>query len=349
MQFQNYFAFLLLIPWALAAWRLLRRSTQGGLIFAPASHRLPVKTAGWRAILADALPFIFLLGLLLLIVAAARPRTQLSKVNRNLDAIAIEMVVDVSGSMEALDLSERSPSGEEKLQTRLDVVKDTFAAFIKERSDDLIGLVTFGGYASTRSPLTADHEALLLTLKGVEIPSQKLDAQGRPVSDDELLTAIGDGLSTALARVVDAEPKTKIVVLLSDGESNTGIITPMQAADAAKKLKIKVYTICIGKSGVAPFRTRDIFGRETIAQARVNVDEATLRKIAETTGGEYYNILSPDALKQALAAINQLETTRVQREVYHHYNENFLPWLTVGAGLAVLALLLNVSLLRRTV
>jgi len=340
------FAFLLVIPWCWAAWRLFRRGAPRGLVFGPASRRLPAVTAGWRAHAARVLPILFLSGLLLLIVAAARPRTRISRERRNVDALAVEMAVDVSGSMEALDLSERTPTGE-KIQTRLDVVKETFARFVEARPDDLIGLVTFGGYAATRSPLTADHAALLQTLKGVAIPNAQLDDRGRPVSQEELLTAIGDGLATALARVKDAEPKSKIVILLSDGESNTGVISPAQAAEAAKKMGIKVYTIGVGSTGRAPFRTRDPFGRETIGYADVVLDETQLKAIAATTGGTYYNVRSADGLKQALETIGKLETTRIDRQVYHRYDEHFVPWLFSGMVFLIAAVTLNMAVIRR--
>lgn len=343
----NWFLISGLLPLFLfSAWRIFRRSRTGGFVFAPASRRLKGAPSGLRHKVAAVSPYFVLAGLLILIVSAGRPRKTTSKADRNVDALAIEMAVDVSGSMQALDLSVRTASGE-KVQTRLDVVKETFAEFVQARPDDLIGVVTFGGYAATRSPLTADHAALLQTLKGVEIPTGKIDNQGRPVSDEELLTAIGDGLSTALARVADAEPKTKIIVLLSDGESNAGIITPDKAAEAAKKLGIKVYTIGVGTTGTAPFRTRDIFGRETIMQAEVRMDETQLKRIADLTGGCYFNVRSPDALKEALDQISQLETTRVRREIYLHHDEHFLPWFMVGLAFLLSGLTLNMLLLRR--
>lgn len=343
--FATPLAFLLLLPWAAAAWRLYRRGRVAGVLFAP-THRLPTNTSGWRVVVARALPALFLLGALLLIVAAARPQTFLARERRDVNAIAIQMAVDLSGSMQALDLSERTPAGVVE-QTRLDVVKATFARFIEKRPDDLIGLVTFGGYASTRSPLTADHRALLHVLKGVEIPTSQTDDQGRPVSQEELLTAIGDGLTTACARLVDAEPKTRIVVLLSDGESNTGLVQPDTAAEAAKKLGIRVYTIGVGSTGEAPFRTRDLFGRSVIGRANVTLDEAQLKRIAETTGARYFSVRDPDGLQQALDDINKLETTRVERQSYYRYNERFVWPLLAGALLVWLSLTLNMQTTRR--
>ena len=336
-------AFLLLIPWAIAAWRLYRTGKKAGVLFAPAA-RLPPNTAGWRVAVARLLPAIFLLAALLLIFAVARPRTTLAREHRSVHAIAIEMIVDVSGSMEGLDLS---PTME---KTRLDVVKEMFTTFITKRPDDLIGLVTFGGYASTRSPLTADHRALEHVLKGVEIPKSRLDSQGRPVDQEETMTAVGDGLSTGLARLQDAEPKTRIAILLSDGESNTGIIQPDQAADAAAKLGVRVYTIGVGtQNGKTPFRARDMFGRQGIGYMNVNFNEPQLKSIAEKSSGRYFNVRDDDGLKRALEEIGKLETTKIDRQVYERYNEHFVDFLLAGASLIALALTLNMALTRRLI
>lgn len=340
--FATPLAFLLLLPWAAAAWRLYRTGKRAGVLFAP-THRLPVKTAGWRVALARIVPLLFLLGSFLLIIAAARPRTTLARERRSVNAIAIVMVVDVSGSMEALDLS---PSAQ-NYKTRLDVVKELFANFVEARPDDLIGLVTFGGYASTRAPLTADHRALVHVLKGVEIPRAQTDSQGRPVDQEETLTAIGDGLATGVARLTDAEPKTRIIILLSDGESNTGIITPEQAADAAAKTGVRVYAIGVGSNNRTPFKTRDIFGRETIAYADATFDETQLKAIAAKTNGRYFSVRDNDGLKNALDEINTLETTKIDRQVYQRFDEHFVRFLLWGAALVAFALTLNMNLTRR--
>jgi len=342
LTFATPLAFLLLLPWAVAAWRLYRTGQRAGVLFAP-TRRLPAKTAGWRVALARIVPVIFLLGSLLLIIAAARPRTTLARERRSVNAIAIGMVVDVSGSMEALDLS---PSAQ-NYKTRLDVVKEMFAQFVEARPDDLIGLVTFGGYASTRAPLTADHRALVHVLKGVEIPRAQMDAQGSPVDQEETLTAIGDGLATGVARLTDAEPKTRIIILLSDGESNTGIITPDQAADTAAKTGVRVYTIGVGSNNRTPFKTRDMFGRETIAYADATFDESQLKTIASKTNGRYFSVRDNEGLKTALEEINTLETTKIDRQVYQRFDEHFVQYLLWGAALAALAITLNMNLTKR--
>jgi Ca-activated chloride channel family protein len=343
MSFASPLAFLLLLPWAVAAWRLYRTGKKAGTLFAPMRY-LPARTAGWRVIIASVAPPLFLIGSLLLIIAAARPRTTLSREHKSVNAIAINMVVDVSGSMEALDLT---PKGSGDYKTRLAAVKEVFEQFVNERPDDLIGLVTFGGYASTRSPLTADHRALIHVLQGVEIPKGDLDQNGQPIDQEELNTAIGDGLATGIARLTDAEPKTRIVILLSDGVSNTGIITPEQAAESAAKLNMKVYAIGIGANGNAPFWTRNMFGQKTIGYAQVGFDEAQLKSIAGKTGGRYFSVRDHDGLTSALEEINSLEKTKIDRQVYDRYNEHFIGFLLWGAVLIVLAVTLNMNLIRR--
>lgn len=346
MSFANPWFLLFLAPLAVAAWRLLRRGRRGGIRFSALS-RLPSNASGWRARVAALTPYILLAGLALLTVAAARPRTSLAREKKSVDAIAIMMTVDVSGSMDALDLT---PRGERfsRNTTRLAVVKKLFAEFVDKRPDDLVGLVTFGGYASTRSPLTADHAALLNVLKGVEIPSIALDAQGNPISEDEQMTAIGDGLATALARLKDAKPKSKIVILLSDGVSNTGAVEPDEASKAAAKLGIKVYAIGVGtRSRHTPIIGRDFFGREVVKYADMTFDEKQLKSIAKATGGTYFSVNDRDSLAKALDEIDALETTTLDADVYNRWREHFVPFLFAGALLVFLAVSLSMSAARR--
>ena len=346
MNFAWPLCFALFAPFALAAWRMLRRGRRAGIKFAPV-RRLPARTAGWRARVANTAPWIFLAGAALLIVAAARPRTSLSRSSRSVDAIAIAMAVDVSGSMEALDFTPRGASTE---KTRLDVVKELFAKFVEARPDDLICLVTFGGFASTRAPLTADHEVLLHVLKGVKVPSVAYDANGRPVDQEEQMTAIGDGLATAIARVKDVEMKSRIVILLSDGVSNTGAVEPDAAAEAAAKLGIRVYTIGVGtRSNRTPFRARDMFGRSVIQYADMSFDESQLKSIAAKTGARYFGVRDEGGLKAALEEIDSLEKTTLDRTAYQRWHEYF-PWFLVpGAALVLLAVSLQMLASRRLV
>jgi Ca-activated chloride channel family protein len=346
MSFASPYLMLLVLPLAVAAWRLLRRGRQSGVRFS-AIGRLPAKAAGWRARLAALTPYLLLAGLFLLVVAAARPRSPLARQSKTVDALAIAMMVDVSGSMDALDLT---PRGERfsRETTRLAIVKKLFAQFVGKRPDDLIGLVTFGGYASTRSPLTADHDALLHVLKGVEIPPVALDAQGRPIAEDEQMTAIGDGLATAIARLKDAKPKSKVAILLSDGVSNAGAVEPTEAAEAASKLGIKVYAIGVGtKARNTPIIGRDFFGRQVVQYADMTFDEKQLKAIAKTTGGMYFAVNDRDSLEKALEEIDALETTRIEADAYDRWEEHFAFFLLLGALLLLLASSMSMASIRR--
>ncbi|MBO7483176.1 MAG: VWA domain-containing protein [Kiritimatiellae bacterium] len=346
MSFANPWMFLLALPLGFAAWRLIRRARRSGVRFSAVS-RLPARAAGWRAKAAALSPFVLLAGLAALVVASARPRTPLAHERRSVDAIAIAMTVDVSGSMEALDLT---PPGEKfSLETtRLAVVKKLFAEFVEKRPDDLIGLVTFGGYASTRSPLTADHAALLNVLKGVTIPPVSLDEMGRQIAPDEQMTAIGDGLATAVARLKDAKPKSKVAILLSDGVSNTGAVEPDAAAEAAAKLGIKVYSIGVGtKARRTPIFGRDFFGRTVIQYADMTFDERQLKSIAEKTGGRYFPVNDRDSLEEALEEIDKLEKTELEADAWDRWDEHFAAFLLAGAFLVFAAVSISMSAARR--
>ncbi|MBO6167670.1 MAG: VWA domain-containing protein [Kiritimatiellae bacterium] len=346
MTLANPWMLVFLAPLGFAAWRMFRRGRKRGIRFSALS-RIPAKASGWRTMAAALSPYIMVAGLLSLVIAAARPRTPLAHETRSVDAIAIAMAVDVSGSMEALDLT---PPGEKfsRDTTRLAVVKKVFARFVEKRPDDLIGLVTFGGYAATRSPLTADHEALLNVLKAVEIPGTAFDDQGRAIARDEQMTAIGDGLATAISRLKDAKPKSKIVILLSDGVSNAGAVEPAEAAEVAKKLGVKVYSIGVGTHAKrTPIFGRDFFGRETIQYADTTFDEGQLKSIAETTGGIYFTVDDRDSLEKALSEIDQLEKTELEADAWDRWDEHFAIFLLLGALMVFASATISMAATRR--
>jgi Ca-activated chloride channel family protein len=344
--FANPYYFLLLLLAGVGAWFVYRRRISRGLLFAPVA-RIPSSGRFWRANAALLLSTLYLAGIVLAIIALSRPQTVLSQSRRKADVISLFMVLDVSGSMEALDMSDIVGNQIVKERTRLDAVKQTFAEFVGKRPDDLIGLVTFGGFAATRAPLTLDHEALLLLLKAVQVPKPTQDGRGQIVNQEETLTAIGDALATACARMEKAGTKSKVIVLLSDGVSNTGIIKPEEALKMAKKLGFKVYTVGVGSSGAAPFKGRDAFGREGVFMAQVEMDEALLQRIASETGGQYFNVRNNRGLEKAMESINKLEKTAVEKDVYNQYNELFLWFLAPALALIAVATGLNMAVARR--
>lgn len=340
-RFADPYYFLLLLPAAAAFWFVYRKRVRKGLLFA-ATARIPASHTTWRVTVSYILPALLLSGIILSVAALARPQTVFSKIHRTSDVIAIEMVVDCSGSMDALDLSIQTSAGT-KLRSRLDAVKEAFADFVSRRPDDLLGLVTFGGYATSRAPLTLDHDALLHVLKGVQVINSSDSNQ------QEQMTAIGDAMATACARLEKAEPKSKIMVLLTDGDSNTGVIQPEEAMKIARKMGIKIYTIGVGTNGEAPFRTRNMFGQSVIGYARIAMDEALLKNIAKTTGGRYFNVRDAKGMENVMEDINKLEKTRVERAVFSQYNELF-PWvLAPGLALLILGSGLNVLVARRII
>lgn len=344
--FSSPWVFLLLLPWAIMAWRIWRTARAKGVIFASAATRFTQIKPTWRQWLCALLPLLFLVGTLCLIIGAAGPRSLLSREVRSADALAVMMAVDISGSMRGLDLSEGRYDA-----TRLDVVKRIFRDFVEQRPEDLIGLVSFGGYASVRAPLTADHRALMHTLSGVTIPGEngEVDERGRRVTGDELQTAIGDGLAVSLLRLKDATPKTKVVILLSDGESNAGAVTPTEAAKAAAELGVRVYTIGVGSTGHTKIRGKDMWGNEVLADVWMTLDEQTLQQIAETTGGEYANVREPAQLEAFLKHISELETTRVERQIYARYTSHTRSWLIAGGLCCLLASVLLMAWIRRPI
>jgi len=304
---------------------------------------LPSRTT-WRQHVGWVAPILLLLGLAALIVAAARPQSVKVSQNRvTRDSIAIAMVIDISGSMEALDFSEKMATGQMNYKSRLDVVKETFREFVESRPNDYIGLITFGGFAVTRSPLTLDHAALLHLLDAVNIPVQDPTA-----TREELMTAVGDGLVMGAARLNQAtNVASRVIVLLSDGDSNAGIMRPLDAAQLVQRQDIKIYTIGVGSTGKAPIRLRDAMGRTVIQQVDVEMDEETLRQIATMTGGRYFNVRDRQGLEASLAEIDKLEKTTVSDIVYERRTDFFARWLYGGMGLLVLAFVMSIGLFKK--
>ena len=297
------------------------------------------------------LPWVNLLGLVLIAVALARPQLGKEETRIRTEGIAVEMCVDKSGSMQALDFTL-----DNEQVNRLDAVKSVFREFVaggdefSGRQDDLIGLISFGGFATAVCPLTLDHGALLEVLSTVKIPEPIYDSNHRIINEqllqEEMATAIGDALALGVARLKDAESKSKVIVLLSDGENTAGIISPEEAIDAAVEFGIKVYSIGVGSTGLAPFPVEDRFGRTVLAAQQVKLDEATLKSIAEKTGGQYFNAKDTETLKQVYAEIDKLEKTEIEGRLYTEYRETFEYPMLAGLCCVLLTLLLRSTRLR---
>jgi len=254
------------------------------------------------------------LTLLLLVVALARPQLGKAESQYTGQGIDIMLAVDVSGSMMSEDFT--LPSGERA--NRLDVLKSVVKDFVARRAGDRFGLVLFGARPYTQCPLTLDHGWLLQNLERARIGM---------IEDG---TAIGSGLATAAGRLEHSDAKSKVIILLTDGQNNAGKVSPLTAADAVKALGIKVYTIGVGTRGLAPFPARDLFGNKVYQPMKVDIDEDTLKQIAQKTGGAYFRATDTPSLQKIYADIDQMERTTFNAPRYLDYDELY-GWLAIPA------------------
>jgi len=322
----------LLVLW-LAAWTVLpwwerrRRRQAAAVRFSSIEvlQRLRPSRSLWlrRAVLG-----LRVLTVVLLSLAMARPQTGRKQTQVRTEGIDIVIVLDTSGTMQALDLDADRPIAQRR--NRLQVVQDVVDRFVKKRDNDQIGLVVFGTEAFTQCPLTLDHGIVATFLERLEI-----GMAGEA-------TAIGSAIGTAVKRLKESGAKSKVVILLTDGRSNAGSLSPRKAAEVAKTFGIKIYTIGAGTRGKAPFVVDSFFGKQVVYED-VEIDEATLREVAGITGGAYYRAEDRDALAAIYDAIDELEKTEITMHSYMEYNERFR-WFVIPA----LALLLIEVLLLGT-
>ena len=257
-------------------------------------------------------------ALALVVVALARPQQGLEASRLQTEGIDIVLAVDISGSMLAEDFTLHGVR-----HNRLDVVKDVVKEFVEHRPNDRIGLVIFAGRPYTQCPLTMDHGWLLSQLDRVEIGM---------VEDG---TAIGSGIATALNRLRHPKTKSRIIVLLTDGVNNAGTVTPEAAAQLAKTLGVRIYTIGAGTKGLAPYPATDLFGRRVYQQVKIEVDDAGLTKIARLSGGQYFRATDTESLRTIYHEIDRMEKTTIEQPRYLSYKE-WYPWFVIPAILLLL-------------
>ena len=326
---------MLAAPLAFLAFWWSRRGA-GRIVFSSLGA-LPRSGTTWRTALAWLPDALFGLAIVSLVIALAGPRSgdKNSRIRR--EGIAIVMAVDVSGSMRALDLSEKNQE-----LTRLDAVKRVFEQFVRGgktlagRPDDAIGLVAFARYADTRSPLTLDHDNLVNAARQLDFAEQHEDG-----------TAVGAGLELAVQRLSEYRARSKIVVLLTDGESNVHDIDEDTAIEDAIKAGVKVYTIGAGTNGVAPIAVDRGDGRKQLMQMTVSIDETTLRKIADKTGGQYFRATDSASLKRIYQQIDKLERTAIEENRFLEYNQYYGVFVVAAMLLVAAALALRATVLRR--
>lgn len=316
----------LAIPPLLLAWRWWRRDRHE-LVFTVSAATLHRLQAGrGRVALRYLPPALRLVALVLLAIALARPQGGTRTREVTSEGVDIILTLDSSTSMKGEDFRPRN---------RLEEAKAQAAEFVSRRPNDRIGLVAFAGQAYTACPLTLDHDLLTQFVGQVKM--------GLVVDG----TAIGSALATATNRLRESQAKSKVIVLLTDGDNNAGSVDPLTAARAAAAMHIKVYTIGVGKDGQVPYPVDDMLFGKRYQYVMSNLDETVLRKIAELTGGRYFRATSNEALARIYAEIDKLERSEVQSIERVDYHEAGLPFLLPAAGLLLLEFLLGRLWLRR--
>lgn len=329
MSFAHPYLLLLLLLLPLLAWLQGRRGSDPAFLYS--SVRLLDGLSGVRRSSAGAmLAALQWLGLAILIIALAQPRLMHSQTSRQASGVDIVVALDLSGSMVAEDFEIRG----ERIN-RLDMAKQVLNKFIENRPNDRIGLVVFATDAYTAAPLTLDHDFLRMQLERMELGVINPNA-----------TAIGSGLSTAVNRLRELESKSKIVVLLTDGVNNSGEIEPLAAAAAARALGVKVYTVGVGTHGHAPVPVY-FMGQKTYRMQPVDIDEPTLKAIADKTGGRYYRADNAERFREIYEEIDQLEKTDAELRVYTRYRELFAWFIAIGMAVFGIQLVLDQTVWRR--
>jgi Ca-activated chloride channel family protein len=313
---------------ALLLWAYVERRTRAVFRFS-AAGLLVKQGRGLRPYLLPVLPVLRVVAICCALIALARPQERDSRIrDQSVEGIDIMIALDLSNSMEAADF---------RPQNRLKVAKDVLSDFITSRVNDRIGLVVFSGAAYTQAPLTLDYGVLK------DVVAQ---LRTRVLEDG---TAIGDALATSLNRLRDSDAKSRVVVLITDGDNNAGQISPLDAAKMGAALHIPVYTILVGKGGKVPFPVGvDLFGNTSWREVEIPINPELLKEISAATGGEFYRATDGQGLKDGLQKVlDSLERSKLlEGGALATYREDFHDWLLAAFVLAALELLLRATILR---
>ncbi len=313
-----FLLFLALIP--LLVWRYMRRRRQGeGSLRFGSTLALEGVRPSWTVRMRHVLFTMKMVALALVVTAMARPQNGTEEEEYLTEGVDIMVALDASGSMAAEDFEPRN---------RFYVAKLVTQEFIEGLRHDRAGLVVFAAKSLTRCPLTLDYGVLLNILDNTELGT---------IEDG---TAIGTALATCLNRLRDSKAKSRVIILVTDGVNNRGEIQPLDAAKIARSLGVKIYTVGVGSEGTARFPvTEPSTGRRVYVDLPVEIDEASLTKIAEITGGLYYRATDTPSLERIFKDIGRLEKTKIQVKTYTHYNERFVGYLFPALALILLATL----------
>lgn len=283
----------------------------------------------WKVMLMPLSPLLRILAFTMIVLVLARPQTQNSWKNKTIEGIDIMLAMDVSTSMLAEDLK----------PNRIEAAKQVAAEFISGRPNDNIGLSIFAGEAFTQCPMTIDHASLLNLLHNV-----RTDIAARGLIEDG--TAIGMGLANAVSRLKASKAKSKVVILLTDGSNNRGDISPMTAAEIAKSLGIRVYTIGVGTNKVAPY-PMPVAGGVQYVNIPVEIDNQTLSEIAAATDGDFYRATNTKELRKIYQEIDQLEKSKLNVKQFSKKYEAFQPFAIIAVLALLLEILLRITIFRR--
>ncbi len=330
MEFANkeYFILLiLLVPYVL--WYFLYRKRNEPTMRISDTTAYVDAPKSWRVRIVHAPMVLRCLTFILAVIILARPQTHNAWDNRSVEGIDIMLAMDISASMLAEDLK----------PNRMEAAKNVAAEFISGRPDDNIGLTIFAGEAFTQCPMTTDHASLQNLLHEV-----RTDLVMKGLINDG--TAVGMGLSNAVLRLKDSKAKSKVVILLTDGANNCGDISPMTAAQIAKSLGIRVYTVGVGSNNVAPYPMQVAGGVQYIYRP-AEVDTKTLEDIAAMTDGNYYRATNNKELKKIYSDIDKLEKTKLTVKKFSKRYEAYMPFAWGALLTLLLEVLLRISILRR--
>lgn len=346
-----FLALICLIP---IVWKLFGQRRRTAVTFSSVTMLDGIKPS-LRSRIRPFIPWLRVLGLACLVVALARPQQGVNGFRERRDGIGIQICLDRSTSMSAEDFE---IDGQQV--ARLEAVKEVIRMFVlgeeagelTGRPDDQVGLVAFGGFAEVRCPATLDHKVFEKILDGVRLPEPLRDSTGKVVQAaynlyrEEGATAIGDALALSADQLRKSKSKSKVIILLSDGEHNSGILSPDQAVAVAREYDIRVYSIGVGSSGRRFVRDINMFGQVEYRPMNLRLDEKTLTNIAQETGGKYFHAEDTTGLRNVYREINKLEKTSTEGAVYREYNELCFAWLFAGLLLIAADILLRATLFR---
>jgi len=320
---EPYYLWLLLLIPAITAWYWYRLRHNSAALQISNTEVFKHFSAGWKNYARNGLFALRMLALSVIILAIARPQTNLNRQDISVEGIDIILATDISSTMLAEDLK----------PNRLEAAKEVGIDFIKSRTDDRIGLVVFSGESFTQCPLTTNHAMLINLYKSI----------GFGMIDDG--TAIGDGIATAVNRLKESKAKSKVIILLTDGMSNTGSIDPLSAAEIAELYGIRIYTIGAGTIGMAPMPVRTPFGMQ-YQQMEVQIDEALLQKISALTKGKYFRATNKQKLKEVYNEIDKMEKSKIDVTEFSRKREEFVPFVLLALLLLAIEFIFRFVILK---